>query len=223
MKDLYIPKGKTLRYESLACRDIVNDGTLLVEKGIQARNISGKGIINAGSLSCRSVSAMDIEAGAITTGTLAAERVCAAEVKASGPITASCCLEAAYVKTPRLAVAVCQVECLCAESVTYLTARRHSVLCAALAGAVRRLWMALKRHIPVDADYEPSQEAPEPVPEPEPEKNTKPAEEPNAELQEDFEFKRLTAIYRLLKPYGYTVRLVSLQEQAKGAAFQDAA
>ena len=31
MKDLYIPKGKTLRYESLACRNIVNDGTLVVD------------------------------------------------------------------------------------------------------------------------------------------------------------------------------------------------
>ena len=109
MKDLYIPKGKTLRCESLACRDIVNDGMLAVEKGIQARRISGKGIVNAGSLSCRSLSAMDIEAGAITTGTLAAERVCAAEVKASGPMVVSCCLEAAYVETPSLTVAVSQV------------------------------------------------------------------------------------------------------------------
>ena len=84
MKDLYIPKGKTLRYETLACRNIVNDGVLVVEKGIQARNISGKGILNAGSLSCRSVAAMDIEAGTVTAARLAAERVCAAEVRVSG-------------------------------------------------------------------------------------------------------------------------------------------
>ena len=222
MKDFYIPKGKTLRYESLACRDIVNDGTLIVEKGIQARNISGKGIVNAGSLSCRSVSAMDIEAGAVTTGTLAAERVCAAEVKASGAVAASCCLESAYVETPRLTVAVCQVETLRADQVVYLTARKRSVIGTLFAGFVRRFWMMLKAHIPVDADYEPVRDEPEPAAEA-PDNGERSADL-HAELLDDFEFKRLAAIYRLLKPYGYTVRLVSLREAgpAKGA-FQDAA
>ena len=223
MKDLYIPKGKTLRYESLACRNIVNDGTLVVEKGIQARRVSGKGIINAGSLSCRDLSAMDIEAGTITTKTLAAERVCAAEVKASGPMVVSCCLEAAYVKTPSLTVAVCQVEHLCAERTVYLTAQRRGILMALLAGFVQRLWMALKRRIPVDADYEPVRKEPELALGPEPEHGDAPSGDPYVELLEDFEFMRLAAIYRLLKPYGFTVRLVSLKEQAKGAAFQDAA
>ena len=83
--------------------------------------------------------------------------------------------------------------------------------------------MALKRHIPVDADYEPVQDEQKPAPESEAGQSSKPAGDPNAELLEDFEFKRLAAIYRLLKPYGFTVRLVSLKEQAKGAAFQDAA
>ena len=221
MKDIYIPKGKTLRYESLACRNIVNDGTLVVEKGIQARRISGKGIVNAGSLSCRDLSAMDIEAGAITTRTLAAERVCAAEVKASGPMAVSCCLEAAYVETPSLTVAVCQVEHLRAGTIVYLAAKRRGILMALLAGFVRRLWMTLKRRIPVDADYEPVRDEPEP--EMEPERGDTPSGDPNTELLEDFEFKRLAAIYRLLKPYGFTVRLVSLKEQAKGAAFHDAA
>ena len=227
MKDLYIPKGKILRYESLACRDIVNDGTLVVEKGIQARRISGKGIVNAGSLSCRSLSATDIEAGAITTGTLAAERVCAAEVKTSGPMVVSCCLEAAYVETPSLTVAVCQVEHLRAGNIVYLAAQRRGILMALLAGFVRRLWMTLKRHIPVDADYEPVPDEQKPAPESEAGQSSKPAGDPNAELLEDFEFKRLAAMYRLLKPYGYGLRLVCLQQQAGEPAtdsvFRDAA
>lgn len=222
MKDLYIPKGKTLRYESLACRDIVNDGTLVVEKGLQARRISGKGVLNAGSISCRSVSAMDIEAGTITTRTLTAERVCAAEVKASGAAAVSCCLESGYVETPRLTVAVCQVETLRADDVVYLTARRRSIIGALFMGFVRRLWMMLKARIPVDAEYEELRDEPEPerdVP-----GGTDPSADPNAALLNDFEFKRLAAMYRLLKPYGYTVRLMSLQEQAKNqSVFQDAA
>lgn len=81
MKDLYIPKDRTLRYESLACRNIVNYGVLEVDKSLQARNVSGNGILKAGSVSARHVSAMDVETGSVTANTLAAERVCAAEVK----------------------------------------------------------------------------------------------------------------------------------------------
>lgn len=222
MKDLYIPKGKTLRYESLACRDIVNDGTLVVEKGIQARNISGKGVVNAGSLSCRSLSAMDIEAGTVTVRTLAAERVCAAEIKASGPVLVSCCLESAYVETPSLTVAVCQVEHLRTENIVYLAVRRRGILWALLAGFACRLWMALKRRIPVDADYEPIQDERDTAPKSE--KGHAP--EPSGDPSEDFEFKRLTALYKLLRPYGYTVRLVSLKEnegQSGASNFQNAA
>ena len=96
-----------------------------------------------------------------------------------------------------------------------------------LAGFVHRLWMALKRHIPVDADYEPVQDEQKPTPESEPERGDTPSGDPNAELLEDFEFKRLAAMYRLLKPYGYGLRLVCLQqqagEQATDSVFRDAA
>ena len=45
MKNLYIPKGKTLHYETLYCQNIVNDGTLIVDGTLHARSISGKGIL----------------------------------------------------------------------------------------------------------------------------------------------------------------------------------
>lgn len=32
MKNLYIPKGKTLHYEILYCQNIVNDGTLIQQR-----------------------------------------------------------------------------------------------------------------------------------------------------------------------------------------------
>lgn len=73
MKNFYIPKGKTLNYESVTCQDIVNDGTLIVEGCIHARRISGQGVVNAGAISCRSLSASDINAAYITTGKLTAE------------------------------------------------------------------------------------------------------------------------------------------------------
>ncbi len=214
MKDLYIPKGKTLRYETLACRNIVNDGVLVVEKGIQARNISGKGILNAGSLSCRSVAAMDIEAGTVTAARLAAERVCAAEVRVSGYAVVSCCLEAEYVETPRLTVALSQIGELHVQEAVNLPDKGRGIVGALLAGFVRRLWMALKRRIPVDADYEPIKAAPEPITESKPEPGVKPSDRADAVRQEDedFELKRLRAMYKLLRPYGYTLRLVPLDD-----------
>ena len=231
MKELYIPKGKILRSESLACQSIVNDGTLIVEQDIKARSISGKGVLKAGSVSCRSVTAVDIEAGTITARTLAAERVCAVEVKASTAMRVSCCLESARVETPKLTVAVCQVEELKAEKLVYLADREPNALWAMVSGFFRWAWAKLKAHIPVDADYEPVQEEPEDDGDAKPEhdapEDAPSSKDPNAELLKDFEFKRLAAMYRLLKPYGYGLRLVSLNEEPGGQpaepAFQDAA
>lgn len=195
----------------------MNDGILNVDQEIQAKHISGKGIIKAGAISCRSVAAMDIEAGTITTQTLAAERVCAAEVKASSVVKVSCCLESARVETPKLTVAVCEVEELKAEKVVYLADREPNALWTVLTGFFRWAWAKLKAHIPVDAEYEPVQEGPEgnEGTDPEhdaPEDGSKP-KDPNAELLKDFEFKRLAAMYRLLKPYGYGLRLFPLDEE----------
>lgn len=75
MKNLYIPKGKTLHYETLYCQNIVNDGTLIVDGTLHARSISGKGILKAGTVSVRHVAEMDIECATMNGETMAAERV----------------------------------------------------------------------------------------------------------------------------------------------------
>ena len=87
MKNLYIPKGKTLHYETLYCQNIVNDGTLIVDGTLHARSISGKGILKAGTVSVRHVAEMDIECATMNGETMAAERVCAAEIVLSGSAT----------------------------------------------------------------------------------------------------------------------------------------
>ena len=211
MKNLYIPKGKTLHYEALACRNIVNDGVLIVENSIQARHISGKGVLDAGSIACRSLSAADIDAAHITTGKLAAERVCASEVRVSGAAVVSCCLEAAYVETTRLTVALSQIGELRAQEVVNLSDRRRSIPGALLAGFFRRLWMSLTARVPVDAEYVPIEDTPEPAlgngDAPDFEAFAPPPGALNADLWDDFEFKRLAALYRLLKPSGYALRL----------------
>ena len=50
MKTVYIPKGETVRYESLMTEHLVVHGCLQVSNGIKARTIAGQGTINAGSI-----------------------------------------------------------------------------------------------------------------------------------------------------------------------------
>ena len=38
MKNLYVPKGKTLHYETLSCQNLVVDGVLVVEETLRARD-----------------------------------------------------------------------------------------------------------------------------------------------------------------------------------------
>lgn len=240
MKNLYIPKGKTLHYETLSCQNIVNDGVLVVDQTIRARNISGKGFLDAGTISARHVGAMDIECATIVGETLAAERVCAAEVTLSGPAVVSCYLEAEYVDTPKLTVGKSNIGTLNAPDVVNLPEKKRGITRALVAGFFHRLWLALTHRIPVDAPYVPA-EAPAPgdagnqVTE-QPPADTQPQEADqngsvSADLEDDFEFKRLKAMYCLLKDCGYTLRL-SQREQTEtalpeggvtSAAFPDAA
>lgn len=232
MKNLYIPKGKTLRYESLSCQDIVNDGTLIVENKIRARHISGQGVVSAGAVSCRSLAASDISAAYITTGKLAAERVCASEVKVSGAAVVSCCLEAAYVVAPKLTVALSEIGEMDVKDVVNLTDKRRSIFGAMLAGFFRRLWLSLTHHIPVDAKCAPEQLEHDPLMGFTDAEGMKKVSEllnidPNADLWQDFEFKRLAALYRLLKPEGYALRLVPFPvpstKECPDFTFEDAA
>ena len=65
MKTVYIPKGETVRYESLATEHLVVKGCLQVVNGIQAKTISGGGIVCAGSVSADTICLQepDLQAG----------------------------------------------------------------------------------------------------------------------------------------------------------------
>ena len=125
MKNLYIPKGKTLHYETLYCQNIVNDGTLIVDGTLHARSISGKGILKAGTVSVRHVAEMDIECATMNGETMAAERVCAAEIVLSGSATVSCYLEAEYVEVPKLTMAKHNIGTLKADDVITLPEKKR--------------------------------------------------------------------------------------------------
>ena len=245
MKNLYIPKGKTLHYESLSCQNLVVDGVLVVEETLRARSISGKGILDVGTISARHVAAMDIECASLIAESLAAERVCAAEVILSGPAVVSCYLEAEYVETPKLTVGKSKIGTLRAADVVNLPEKKRGILRALAAGFLRRLWLSLTHRIPADADYTPAVTASESAgaPQEEPaeesedtfsgepsEQETVESSAPHDDLEDDFEFKRLRAMYRLLRDYGYTLRIAKREEPehthpdaGSAASFQEAA
>mgnify|MGYP000615207888 CR=1 FL=1 len=222
MKNLYIPKGKTLHYETLYCQNIVNDGTLIVDGTLHARSISGKGILKAGTVSVRHVAEMDIECATMNGETMAAERVCAAEIVLSGSATVSCYLEAEYVEVPKLTMAKHNIGTLKADDVITLPEKKRGIVGTLVAGFFRRLWLSVIHRIPVDAPYvQVAAPAPESTDteqeQPKPERagdfQSQPVTQPmDLDLEEDFEFKRLKAMYRLLKDCGYTLRITKQEE-----------
>ena len=90
MKTVYIPKGETVHYESLATEHLVVHGRLHVTYGVKAQSITGSGVIDADT-----VCIDDVESGTVICKRLIAKRVQAPEVFASESAAVSCFLSAA--------------------------------------------------------------------------------------------------------------------------------
>ena len=153
---------------------------------------------------------------------MAAERVCAAEIVLSGSATVSCYLEAEYVEVPKLTMAKHNIGTLKADDVITLPEKKRGIVGTLVAGFFRRLWLSVIHRIPVDAPYvQVAAPAPESTDteqeQPKPERagdfQSQPVTQPmELDLEEDFEFKRLKAMYRLLKDCGYTLRITKQEE-----------
>lgn len=239
MKKLYIPKGETRHYESVESGNIVVDGCLKVDGTVKARHISGRGIIKAGVISARTVTAMDVEAAHIVAEALTAERVCAVEVHISDTAAVSCRLEAQLVEAGKLTVAGCEIGELRCDDVVNLPAKHRGLLLTLLASFFRGLWSSWFCRAPEDGKEQVMDAAWTPVDgkqtkqaqQPETPETTAQAEvshdEPTPEahaqsfgpayqdLEDDFEFKRLAALYRFNKEQGYYVRLFPVDQGAE--------
>lgn len=107
MKTIYIPKGETIRYESLATEHLVVHGCLQVTCGITAKTITGYGTVHAGTVNADVIRVDDMDAGSIVCKRLLAKRVQSPEVFASESAAVSCFLSSAYVETGKLTVIPC--------------------------------------------------------------------------------------------------------------------
>ena len=144
MKTLYVPKGKTLHYERLECQTIIADGTLVVDGAVRAKRITGKGLLDAGSVYSPAVSVRDLDTVKVVCDLLAAEYVRAVEVIVSSSAVVSRYLEAEYVEARKLTVSKHQISELRVEEFTYLSEKKRGVIGALLSGFFRRLWLSVR-------------------------------------------------------------------------------
>ena len=230
MKTVYIPKGETVRYESLTTEHLVVHGCLEVASGIKARTITGQGTISAGTIDADVIRVDDVEAGSIICKRLLAKRVQSPEVYASESAAVTCFLSAAYVETGRLAVTLSEIDEVKAEEVVNLTPKKRTLFGTLLASLLRSIWTALtvpgqkEPTVVTDACEEVPEDVAEPVPEETQEPETEqaaPCEEENAAEPEavDEELSRIVGIFKLAREQGYTLKLIPGTPEENAPAF----
>lgn len=156
MKTVYIPKGETVSYESLATERLVVDGHLKMPCDLRAKKISGSGFIEAGRIFADDIRMDDLEAVNVVCRRLIAKRVETSELFTSESAAVSCLLSADFVKAKRLAVALSDIDEIQADEVVNLTQKKRGLFRFLLASALRSLWIRLTapHDDVVDADYE---------------------------------------------------------------------
>lgn len=197
MKNIYIPKGKTVSYENLVTDHIVVKGCLKVLDGINAKSITGSGIIYAGSVSADDIRVDDLEAASVTCKRLIAKRVQTPQLIASESAAVSCYLASSYVETGKLTVAASEICEAKAEEIIHLTPKKRTLFGLLLASALRSLWTRLTvpaaQNSPVDAEWQPVAE--------------KPVKE-EAPKTKDPELDRFVAMFNFLRDSGYTLKIL---------------
>ena len=193
MKTVYIPKGETVRYETLETDRLVVKGCLKVAYGIKARTISGGGMITAGTVSADDIRVDDLEAASVTCQRLIAKRVQTPELFAFESAAVSCFLSSAFVATGKLTVALSEIDEVKADEVIHLKPRKRSLFRLLLVSALRSFWTSLtarpvKREA-MDADFEP-------------------VEEQKDDEAVDEELNRFIGMFKLTRESGYTLKII---------------
>ena len=191
MKTVYIPKGETVRYETLATDRLVVKGCLKVAYGIKAKTISGGGMITAGTVSADDIRVDDLEAASVTCQRLIAKRVQTPELFAFESAAVSCFLSSAFVATGKLTVALSEIDEVKTDEVIHLKPRKRSLFRLLLVSALRSFWTSLTAR-PVksevmDVDFEPVKKDEEPV---------------------DEELNRFIGMFKLTRESGYTLKII---------------
>lgn len=211
MKTIYIPKGESIHYESLATEHLVVHGHLHVDYGIKAKTITGGGTINAGTVDADVIRVDDMDAGSIVCKRLLAKRVQSPEVFASESAAVSCFLSSAYVETGKLTVALNEIDEVKAQEIINLTPKKRTLLGTLLTSMLRSFWTALtvrgEKQEVMDASYEPVLE--NEAAEVEAETEIVPTEQVVSQPEPvDEELNRIVGLFKLAREQGYTLKLI---------------
>lgn len=176
MKTVYIPAGAEVSHMNLTTEHLVVDGSLTITGSLKAKTIGGRGFVEAGSVSADGIRVDDLKAVGVTCRRLTAKRAEASQIFASERIDVTCFLGADRVVTPKLAVALSDIDEVTADETVHLPPKKRGLLRFWLASALRSLWVKLTapdEENAVDAEYEVKE--PTPVVHLETEKENKPA------------------------------------------------
>lgn len=236
MKTVYIPKGETVRYESLVTDRLVVRGCVDVAGDIRAKTICGDGIIHAGTVHADIIRADEVETAEAICRRLIAKRVQTPALIVSDCAVVSCFLSASYVETGKLTVATSEIDQLKANEVVNLGPRTHGLLLTLLAAGLRSLWVSLTAPRPKQeetAGQAPAEDDPEEEADLDPtvreeiartvreilEQDRAAQREASPEDGEDFELKRIVSMFKLLREQGYTLRVLPGTPEENAPAF----
>ena len=213
MKTMYIPCGETVVYESLATDHLVVDGCLRVTNDVRANSITGHGVVIAGKVSADDIRVDEVEAASVVCRRLLVKRVETPELFASESAAASCCMAASYVETPRLIVAVSEIDEVKADEVIHLAAKKRSLFGLLFLAGLRSLLTALTARIK-SIEVVGEEHTPEAGKASEKgtvrEVNTESTDTKTPEQEEpvDEELNRVVNLFKLSRENGYTLRLI---------------
>ena len=189
MKNVYIPRGETVCYETLETDHLVVKGCLKVAYSLKAKTISGNGIIMAGTVSADDIRVDDLEAASVTCQRLIAKRVQTPELFAFESAAVSCFLSSAYVATGKLTVALSEIVEVKADEVIHLKPRKRSLFRLLLVLALRSFWTSLtarpQKPEVIDADFTPVKDE-----------------------SEDEELNRFVGMFKLARESGFTLKII---------------
>jgi len=163
MKTVYIPMGADVSHMNFTTEHLVVDGSLTITGELSAKTIGGRGFVEAGIVPADGIRVDDLTAVSVICQRLCAKRAEASQIFASEGVDVSCFLGADRVVTPRLAVALSDIDEVTADETIHLPPKKRGLLRFWLASALRSLWVRLTAPDEgevVDAEYEVKEPAP---------------------------------------------------------------
>lgn len=155
MKTMYIPKGTVMRYESINTDTLIVKGQLIVKGIIQAKRISGSGVIEAHKIIAHTIIADVIDVEHIFAKKVVANKVFCISSKVSFGVLAKDYIEAYNVETPKITITLSKIERIEANEIIRLVPKKRNFLGVLFVSWLQERFMTwlFERSISKKAEY----------------------------------------------------------------------